>query len=135
MTTENANTNISIDWISILQGVSQLDNQDLHIFTKEVVQLLLQRVADTSMNREWVLIQQIYSIVPPDVLVRQNQLATKVELASLNEEEREEYLSLNEQLEQLSADRLELMIGLAQIRQVSVREVMEQLGIQAPSYA
>jgi hypothetical protein len=48
--------------------------------------------------------------------------------------EHAELLRLIDRVEQLNVERLEKLIQLAEIRQVSVREIMQQLGIERPAY-
>jgi hypothetical protein len=63
--------------------------------------------------------------------------SVRIRNAKLHEEtitpaEREEFLQLTDQIEQADAERLRHLIALAQVRQVSVDTLMDQLGIRRP---
>jgi hypothetical protein len=53
---------------------------------------------------------------------------------ALTAEEQAEFLQLTTEAEHLNVTRLQALAALAQLRKVSLDEVMEQLGIQAPPY-
>jgi len=126
---------INIDFSVLLGAIAQLDTNSLHLFSKEVTKLLLKRIPKKQQEREWSLIYQIYTIVPPNIQQEYDELIVKLEDGTLSDKEREVFLSLNDQIEQFSADRLTLLIELAKVRGVTVKEVMIQLGIQKPVYA
>lgn len=128
-------TGVQINLNSILQGVAQLETDNLQQFANEVVQLLLKRTSSDEQIKEWAIIYQIYTLVPAADLVRYNELVTKAEQEEVAIEERKEYIKLSEKMEQLSAKRLELLIALAAIRKVSILEVMQQLGLQKRPHA
>jgi hypothetical protein len=50
-------------------------------------------------------------------------------------EEHQELLHLIDQIELADAERMQHMITLAQVRQISVDVLMHQLGIHPPAYA
>ena len=50
----------------------------------------------------------------------------------INAEEHQELLGLIDRVEKADADRLQSLIELSQLRQVSLDTVMNQLGIQQP---
>ena len=125
----NNNSSITIDLNSILGELANLDTSNLHGFTNEVVKLLLGRISDQRKEKEWSLIYQIYTVIPPDTYSRYHDLVPKLEAEELSEPERSEFLALHEKMEAYSAERLKLLSELASIRKVSLKEVMEQLGL------
>ncbi|MEZ4884794.1 MAG: hypothetical protein R3E32_08730 [Chitinophagales bacterium] len=128
------NTAIQIDLNSVLQGIALLDTDNLRIFTNEVVQLLVNRTSDSKQAKEWTIIYQIYTLVPQNIKTRYEQLSHQLGIDQLSESEHEEFMQLNEKMENFSVVRLELLIELANIRQTTVSEVMQQLGLQKPTH-
>lgn len=128
------NSGLKIDLKIILEAITQLDTSSLHGFTNEVIKIFLGRIPNQEQEKEWSLIYQIYTLVPPNVQARYDELTPKLENSTLTDDERQEFLALNEQMEFYSAERLQLLMDLAKVRKVSVQEVMQQLGLQKPAY-
>ena len=80
------------------------------------------------------LIEQINEGFPPELWRRYTELVTKRRAETLTGDEQAELISLSDQIEELSARRLELLADLARLRQTSLAEVMQQLGISTPHY-
>ena len=125
----NNNSSITIDLNAILGGLTHLDTSSLHGFTNEVVKMLMRRIPDHKLEKEWSLIYQIYTIVPPDTHSRYHELVPKLEAEELSDSEREEFLALHEKMESYSAERLKLLSELASIRDISLKIAMQQLGL------
>lgn len=66
--------------------------------------------------------------------INYDELSPKLEQETLSDKEREEFLELNDKMENYSAERLKLLLQLAGIREISLPQVMEQLGLQKPTY-
>lgn len=62
-------------------------------------------------------------------------LTAKRRAESLAPEERDELLALIDEIEQSDAERVARLAELAQLRSVSIRTLMSQLGIRPPAYA
>ncbi len=124
------NTAVQIDLKSILQGIALLDTNNLRLFGNEVLQLVLRRTADDEQVKELGLVYQIYTLIPQETKLRYDELVAKLEREELNSKEHQEYVDLNEQMENFSVERLKLLIELAEIRQTTVPNVMLQLGLQ-----
>jgi hypothetical protein len=80
------------------------------------------------------LIEQINEGFPPELWRRYNELVTKRRAETLTADEQAELISLSDQIEELSARRLEFLADLARLRQTSLAELMQQLGISTPQY-
>lgn len=75
---------------------------------------------------------QIRHPLPPDIQQRYSELREKLQAETLAAEEHQELLTLTDVVEQADADRLQRLITLAQMRQVSLPDLMTQLGLQPP---
>ncbi len=78
------------------------------------------------------LIKQIKKGVSPDITQRFDQLNQEQRERKLTDAEEEELTRLVDTIEEATAKRLENMIKLAKIWNVSIDEVMEKLNIKAP---
>ncbi len=81
------------------------------------------------------LLQRIDRGIPADLLAPYQILRQKCEAETLADSEHDRLIQLSTQIEQIGAQRLEALAHLAQIRQVSLSDLMNTLGIQPASYS
>lgn len=81
------------------------------------------------------LIQQINEGLPPELWRRYNELIAKRQAETLTPDEHATLIALSNQIEDLNARRIEALAELARLRQTSLSELMQQLGIKAPPCA
>lgn len=124
-----AQTNIHID--QLLSGVSQLETTDLEQFVSQVNYLLIQRKCNIP-RRETELLEQINQGLPDQLQYRYDELQIKLHDEVIKPEEHQELLSLIDAVEQASVDRLRSLIELSQLRQISLDDLITQLGIHHP---
>jgi hypothetical protein len=124
---------MSID--ELLSAANQLSEPDLEILVNQVLLLRARRKAPVLPAQEAALLVQINQGVPLDLHQRYQALAEKRDAETLTEVEYQELLALSDRIEILAAQRVEALAQLAQLRQVSLLQVMEDLGIQSASYA
>lgn len=90
--------------------------------------------AKQSSHSESEMLQQINQGFSAQTWQRYHELIARRQAEILTSEEHAELISLSDQIEKANARRLGYLIELAQLRQVTLETVMEQLGIQAPRY-
>lgn len=78
------------------------------------------------------LAEQIQHALPPDIQQRYRDLREKLQAEMLTDPEYQELLTLSDTVEQADVDRLRRLITLAQMRQVSLPDLMQQLGLGSP---
>jgi hypothetical protein len=123
---------MSID--ELIKAASQLDENDLDYLLHQVVALRTRRKTQVLSEAETQLLQVINQDIPPDLRSHYQLLRQKREEETLTESEYETLIQLSNQIEQIGAQRLQALAGLAQLRQVSLGELMESLGIQSAGY-
>jgi hypothetical protein len=96
-------------------------------------QTILWQKLDHSSATEGNLLQKIGQTLPPAIQQRYNDLRAKLQAETLTPAEHQELLNLTDIMEQFDAERLQHLLALAQLRQVSLPELMEQLNISAPA--
>ena len=118
-----------IELDAILEGIAQLDTADLEQFQQQVNRLLAQRKAPSLSKAEAALLLKINEGLPQPIQARYAALSEKIQEETISSAEHEEWLQLNEQVEAKDAERLELLIELAELRNISVDELITQLEI------
>lgn len=114
---------------TILEAVKQFTPEELEEFTLKVHTIRAQRTTPHLSQRETELLKHINEGVSQDVLRPLQELRSKVENGTLTEAENATYLQLTEKLEQYNVQRLEWLIELAQLRNQTVAELIETLGL------
>jgi hypothetical protein len=119
----------------LLKAVDQLSLPDLDQFVSQVLVLQAQRKASTLSQAEAELLLKINQDIPSDIQKHYEELMAKRQAETLTHEEHGELLQLTEQIEKLQAQRIEYLAELARLRRTSISALMENLGIQVPTYA
>jgi hypothetical protein len=81
----------------------------------------------SGMTNEAELLQKINQGLPPEVRKRYDELNAKLHEETITPEEHQELLQLVDRIELADAERLQHLIELARIRNVSVDTLMNQL--------
>ena len=119
----------------LLQAVELMPSEELDEFVERILLLHARRSATHLKHTESELLLQINRGIPPELRERYEALSAKRQAETLNSEEYAEVLRLTGQIEQLDAVRLTALAELARLRQISLAELMQTLGIQPPDYA
>jgi ERCC4-type nuclease len=118
----------------LIQAANQLDSNDLDRLLQQVVILRAHRKANVQTLEEAQLLHKINQGIDPELRAQYQTLRAKLEAETLTDAEYNTLLQLSNTIEQRSAQRLEALANLAQLRQVSLSELMETLGIQPVTY-
>ena len=133
MATIQLQSEVSFD--ALINGVEQMDTSDLERFANQVLIIRARRRAPTLPRRESELLQQINQRLPVELEHKFGALTAKRRAETLTPDEHQELLELVDEIEQRDAKRVEYLAELAQLRNVPLRTLMAQLGIQPPAYA
>lgn len=118
----------------LLRAVKQLNKNDLEKFASQVLNLRAKEQAPSLPKSEAELLQKINQGLPTDLLAQYSELAAKRQAETLTPEEHAELLKLTDQIEHQEAERAKSLAELAQLRQTSTTDLINELGIQAPSH-
>ncbi|WP_404789549.1 hypothetical protein [Altericista sp. CCNU0014] len=124
---------MSID--ELIKAANQLSETDLNQLLHQIVVLRARRKTSILPEEEAQLLLKINQGIPSDLRTSYQILREKREAETLDDKEYESLIQLSNQIEQIGAQRLEALAKLAQLRQVSLLDLMETLGIQSVSYA
>ncbi|MCP4659502.1 MAG: STAS/SEC14 domain-containing protein [bacterium] len=124
---------VSLD--ELLNGVAQLDTREFEHFVSQVLFLRARRVAPSLAKEEAGLLEIVNQGLSPALQQRYDELTAKRRAESLTSEEHRELLELIDRVERGDAERVRALTGLAQLRKITVKELMDELGIRPPAYA
>ena len=133
MSTISVQSEVSLE--SMIRGVEQLSTPDLEELVDRVLTIRARRRAPSLSRKETELLRKINQGLPVDTQQRFDELTAKRRAEMLNQEEHQELLQTLDQIEQHDVKRLEALAELSQLRNVSIRVLMKDLGIHSPDYA
>jgi hypothetical protein len=120
---------IQVDAEQLLHAALQLPRSELDQFVTRLLVLRIQHDTPRLTQDEAELLLKINEDLPLAVQQRLDELISKRQTQSLTPAEHQELIHLTEQSEKVNADRMQHLLGLAALRNVSLDEVMRQLGI------
>jgi uncharacterized coiled-coil DUF342 family protein len=126
---------VELEIDEVIKGVERLEPDELEHFLDRVMTLRAQRRAPSLPQEEAELLQKINQGVPNEVRSRYDELHEKLLDETLKPDEQQEFIELSDQIEFADAERLKHLILLAQLRNVTVDSLMDQLGLRRRVYA
>jgi hypothetical protein len=119
----------------LLNAANQLSETDLETLVDQILLLRARRKAHVLPSQESSLLLQINYSLPADLHQRYHTLTEKRDSETLTNPEYDELLNLSDRFEQLAVLRVEALVSLAALRQIPLAQLMNDLGIQPPTYA
>ena len=119
------NTNVAVD--DVLAGVASLDTAELEDFFQKVAQVLAERKAPHLSNRESELLRKINAGYPEDMTKRYEYLLAQQKKHALPPAEQQELIEISDHFETYDAKRLESLLELAQLRSISLDELLKNI--------
>jgi hypothetical protein len=117
----------------LLNAIAQMPSTELEVFVEQVLKLRAQRQAPSLSSTESELLLKINQGIPTNLQQQFNELVAKRQALTLSETEHVELIRLSDRIEMLDAERIEHLAALAKLKQRSLTEVMQDLGIQPPA--
>lgn len=124
---------MSID--ELIKAANQFNETDLNQLLHQIVVLCARRKTPILPQEEAELLLKTNQGTPSDLRTSYQILREKREAETLDDKEYDRLIQLSNQIEQIGAQRLDALAKLAQLRQVSLLNLMETLGIQPLRYA
>ena len=131
MATVQFKSEISIELDQLLTGVAQLDTPDLEKLLVQVRQVLAHRQNPSlpALELELELLQKINQALPEEMQQKYNDLSSRMRSQTITPDEHQDLLKLINVVEQADGDRLQNLIQLSQLRNISLPELMKQIQI------
>ena len=108
----------------IIQGASSMDVGELEQLLEGVSKLLKSKKPVAASDIEKELIKKIHTVLPQSIRRREKQLYEKMREEAILAHEKEELQLLIEMMEQKSAERIHLLGQLAQLRKITLSELI-----------
>jgi hypothetical protein len=123
---------MSVD--ELFLAVDDLSEPDFESLVSRVLWLRARRKASVLEPAETQLLLQINRVIPSELYEQYRSLRDKRDDENLTEQEHQELLRVSDKMELFSVQRLEALAKLADLRQVSLLQLMDNLGIQGASF-
>jgi hypothetical protein len=115
----------------LLAAIEQLEPADVENLSRRILHLQASRKAPHLSEREAELLCEIYRDKRPGFQERFDNLNAKRASFALTPEEHNELLRLIDESEAFTVRRLEALVELAHLRQISLERLMKELGLKA----
>ena len=132
MASLDINQGIQIDFQVILDSLAKLETPALESFAEQVNSLLAKRKTASISLEETQLLLAINKGLPKEILERLHALQLKQRNKGISPDETKELEEIIYIIEKQEAERLENLLALAQSWDMSLEDVREKLGINAP---
>lgn len=119
----------------LLKATQQLNNAELKSLMQQLSILYAQRQIPHLSQKEGELLQKINQSIPESLWQPYRILVNRRDAGELTPDENEELIRLSDQIEERHAARIGYLVELAQLRQVSLPDLMDALGIQPLDHA
>jgi len=130
MSTINVEADISVE--ALVKATEQLSPSDLQRFRSQVLAISARRAASSVSQDEAQCLLRISQRLPIKLQQRYDELIAKRDAETLTAEEPAELLQLSQQAEAVDVLRIEALTKLAQLRGVTLSDVLRQLKIDPP---
>ena len=125
----NLNPKNKLSTDTLLQAAANLNSNELENFVNQAILVRAKRRASNIRKQEAELLLEINRGLSPELQKRFDELAEKLAAENMTFNEREEFLTLTDQIEKQDAKRIGLLGKLAEIRQISIDDLMRELQI------
>jgi hypothetical protein len=121
---------IQIETDQLLQAALQMPREELETFVIRLFTLKASEETQCLSDRETELLLAINQVLPAATRKRLNKLIKKRQSYTITEAELRELRQLTDQIEKSDAERLKNLIELAHLRQVTLGDLIRQLGLK-----
>ena len=119
-----------ISTLDLFQAVQQLSQPELDNFVEQILQFKAQKKAPNLSQQESELLLKINQNLPRELEQQYQVLMEKRHQETLTELEYQQLLELTEQVEKYQSQRIEYLTQLAQIRHVSLSNLIIEMGLK-----
>ena len=117
----------------LIQGVAQMPISEMERFVQQVNALIVQKKTTDKTYRERFLLGKInQTVLSKEKIERYQKLVQKLEAETLSKVEYKEFMKLTEIEEQIRYERLTYLVELAQLKSITLPQLMDNLGLNRP---
>ena len=123
-----------MDAQTLLKDVAQMPLPEIERFVQSVHALITQRKSTDKMYQDRLLLRKINETILGATKTKRYQLLVqKLEAETISDSEYKEFMQLAEEEETIRYERLTYLVELAQIRSITLPQLMENLGLNRPA--
>ena len=120
----------------LLGNFAEMPLKELEHFINALNALAIRRRATDSGKRDKILLRKInQTVLSEQDMARYAYLQEKIEVENISDTEYQELLTLVDKEEKIRNKRFEYLLELAQLRNISLSELMNNLGLNILYYA
>ncbi|HRQ37091.1 MAG TPA: STAS/SEC14 domain-containing protein [Chloroflexota bacterium] len=119
----------------LLKATQQLDTDELKELIQQLSALYAKRQMPHLSEKEATLLRKINQGIPLALWQPYKIVAAKRDAESLTPAEHAELIRLSDEIERLHAERVKYLVELAQLRNVPLSDLMDDLGIHPLNHA
>lgn len=123
-------SDMQIEHDQLLNAALKMPRPELERFVAKLFALKAREETPNLSEAETRLLLKINQDIPSAARQRMNELIDKRQASLITQAELEELIQLTDQSEELGAERLKCLIELAALRNITLDELMRQLGIK-----
>ncbi len=124
-----------MDTQALLKNVSEMPLPEIERFVQDVNALIAQKKSTDKTYQDRLLLRKINQTVLGETKTKRYQhLVVKLEAETLSESQYKEFMLLAEEEELIRYERLKYLVELAQIRSIPLPQLMDNLGLNRPTY-
>ena len=117
----------------LIQGVAEMPISEMERFVQQVNALIVQKKATDKNYRERFLLGKInQTVLSKEKIERYQKLVQKLEAETISKAEYKEFMKLTELEEQIRYERLTYLVELAQLKSITLPQLMDNLGLNRP---
>jgi hypothetical protein len=122
---------IHIETDQLIEAALQMPREEFDQFVLKLRTLKARQETPGLSERETELLKAInQQCLPPDAAKRMRELIAKRQSYTISEEELQELIRITDESERLNVERVKHLIELADLRNVSLDELMDTLGLR-----
>jgi hypothetical protein len=125
---------IQIETEQLLNAALQMPQEEFEQFLAKLLSIKARERAPVLSERESELLLKINEGLSPTDAKRMKELIAKRQSYTITEAELQELIHLTDEAERLNVERLKHLIELAHLRNVTLDQLMDQLGLRPEPY-
>lgn len=123
-----------MDAQTLLKDVAKMPLPEIERFVQSVNALITQRKSTDKTYQDRLLLRKINETILGATKTKRYQLLVqKLEAETISDLEYKEFMQLAEEEETIRYERLTYLVELAQIRSITLPQLMENLGLNRPA--
>jgi hypothetical protein len=124
-----------MDAQALLKDVAQMPLLEMERFVQAVNGLITQKKTTDKSYRERFLLQKINeTALGREKIERYQLLVLKLEAETITDAEYAEFMELADHEEKMRYERLTYLVELAQLRAITLPQLMEKMGLNRPAH-